>query len=95
MNTIKESEIDELSVSLSGLKISHLLAGHQVELSLKNNTTANPIHELAGLDEAMKTTKWEEIGAFPSKIVHGHTKTVLLGNNMYVMTQAPEQGEEP
>ena len=29
-----------------------------------------------------------------SKIVHGHTKTVLLGNNMYLITQAPEKGEE-
>ena len=30
-----------------------------------------------------------------SKIVHGNTKTVLLGSNMYVMTQGPEKGEEP
>ena len=37
MNIIKESEIDELSVSLNGLRISHLLAGHQAELSLKND----------------------------------------------------------
>ena len=28
---------------------------------------------------------------FSSKIVHGHTQTVLLGNNMYIMTQAPEK----
>ena len=39
--------------------------------------------------------KQEKIEVFLSKIVHGHTKTVLLGNNMYVMTQAPEKGEEP
>ena len=39
--------------------------------------------------------QWEKIEAFSSKIVHGHTKTVLLGNNMYIMTQAPEKGEEP
>ena len=39
--------------------------------------------------------KWEEIEAFSSQIVYGHTKTVLLGNSMYVMTQAPEKGEEP
>ena len=32
---------------------------------------------------------------FSSKIVHGHTKTVLVGNYMYVMTQAPGKGEEP
>ena len=27
--------------------------------------------------------------------MHGHTKTVLWGNNMYVMMQAPEKGGEP
>ena len=39
--------------------------------------------------------KQKEIEAFSSKIVHGKRKTVLLGNNMYIMTQAPEKGEEP
>ena len=39
--------------------------------------------------------KWKEIDTFSSKIVHGHTKSVLLGNNMYVMTQAQEKGREP
>ena len=78
MNVIKESEIDELSLSLNGLRISHLLAGCKVELSLKNGTTTSPIPCLTDLNEAVKTTKWEEIEAFLSKIVHGHTKTVLL-----------------
>ena len=95
MSMIKESEIDELSVLLNGLRISHLLAGHWVELSLKNDTTANPIPCLTDLNETEKTRKQEEIEALLSKIVHGHTKTVLLGNNMYVMTQAPEKGKEP
>ena len=39
--------------------------------------------------------KQERIDAFSSKIVQGHTKTMLLGNNMYIMTQAPEKGKEP
>ena len=39
--------------------------------------------------------KQEEIEIFSSRIVHGCTKTVLLGNNMYVMTQVPEKGGEP
>ena len=26
--------------------------------------------------------------------MHGHTETVLQGNSMYIMTQAPEKGEE-
>ena len=95
VNVIKESKMDELSVSLSGSRISHLLAGDWVELSLKNNTITSPIPDLTDLNEAVKTTKWEEIEVFSSTIVHGHTKTVLLGNNMYVMTQAPEKGKEP
>ena len=66
-----------------------------MELSHKNDATTNPICDLIDLDETMKTMKWEEIGAFSSKIVHGPTKTVLLGNNMYVMIQAPVQGKEP
>ena len=33
--------------------------------------------------------------AFSSQIVHGCTKAVLWGNNMHVMTQVPEKGEEP
>ena len=37
----------------------------------------------------------EEIDAFLSKIIHGQTKTMLLGNNMCVMIQTLEKGEEP
>ena len=92
---MKESEIHELFVSLNGSRISHLLAGCQAELSFKNNTTASPIPNPTDLNKAVKTMKWEDIEAFSSKIVHGHTKTVLLGNNMYIMTQTPEKGEEP
>ena len=39
-------------------------------------------------------TMWEEIEAFSSQIMHGHTKTVLWGNGMYMMTLTPEKGEE-
>ena len=95
MNVIKENEINELSFSLTGLRISHLLAGHQAELSFRNNTTTSLISGPTDLGEAVKTMKWEEIEAFSSKILHGNTKTVLLGNNMYVMTQVPQKGEEP
>ena len=93
MTVIKESEIDELSVSLNGLRNSCLLAGHQAELFLKNNTTARPIPDATDLNEAVKMMKQEEVEAFSSQIVHGHTKTVLQGNNIYVMTQAPEKGQ--
>ena len=95
MNVIKENKIDELSVSLNGSRISHLLAECWAELCFKNDRTASQTSGLTDLNEAVKTMKQEEIEAFLSKIVHGHTKTVLLGNNMYLMTQAPEKGEEP
>ena len=76
VNIIKESEIDELSVSLNGSRISHLQAGYQAELSFKNDTTARPIPDPTNLNKAVKMMKQEEIEAFSSQIVHGHTKTV-------------------
>ena len=57
VSVIKESEIDELSVSLNGLRVSHLLVGHQAELSLKNDTPASPIPVPTDLNEAVKTMK--------------------------------------
>ena len=54
---INESEIDELSVSLNGLRISHLLAGHWAEHSLKNDTTISLTLGLTDLNEAVKTMK--------------------------------------
>ena len=64
VNVIKENEINELSVSLNGLRISNLLAGHQVELSLKNDTTASPIPGPTDLNEAVKTMKQEQNRSF-------------------------------
>ena len=64
MNIIKKSEIDELSVSLNGLRISHLLVGHWAELSLKNDTTARLIPDPSDLNEAEETMKQGEIEAF-------------------------------
>ena len=64
MNIIKESEIEELSVSLNGSRISHLLAGCQAELSLKNDTTTSQVPDPTDLNEAVKMMKWEEIEAF-------------------------------
>ena len=96
MNVIKESEKDELSVSLNGSRISHLL-WLDIEWDSSLRMTQQPVQPPIWLNwvKAVKTIKWEEIEVFLSKIVHGLTKTVLLGSNMYIMTQAPEKGEEP
>ena len=74
---IKESEIDELLASLNGSRISHLLACHQAELSVKSKAVANQMVDQIDLNEVVKTTKKEEIDAFSSKIIHGRTKTML------------------
>ena len=56
---------------------------------------SSPNPDLTDLNEAVKTMKWEEVEAFSSQIIHGHIKTVLLGNSIHIMTQAPEKGKEP
>ena len=61
INVIKESEIDELSVSLSGLRISHLLACHWAELSIGSGMAANQTMEPNDLKKAVKR---EDINAF-------------------------------
>ena len=68
---IKESEIDELSASLNGLRISHLFACCQAELSVRSKAAANQAVDLTDLNEAVKTTKKKEIDTFSSKITHG------------------------
>ena len=85
---IKESGIDELSISLNGLRISHLLACHQVDLSIKSETTENHTKDPTDLNKAVRMAKKERMDAFSSKIIHAQTKTMFLGSNMYVMMQA-------
>ena len=41
INMIKESEIDELSVSLNRSRISYVLASHQANISVDNEKAAN------------------------------------------------------
>ena len=75
-NVIKESKIDELSASLNGLRVSHSLACHYAELSIRNEMTANKIMGPTDLNEAVKMIKNEETEAFSSKIIHYQTKTI-------------------
>ena len=95
INMIKESGIEELSVSLNGSRISHLLPCHQAVLSVGSEIAANQIMGLINLNEVVKTIRKEEINTFSSKIIHAQTKIILLGSNMHVMIQTLEEGEEP
>ena len=92
---IKESEIDELSPSLNGLRIAWLLACWQAEHLIEGEASTYQIVDPNNLKEVVKMTKKEEIDAFTSKIIHSQTKTMILGKNMYVMTQSLRRGDGP
>ena len=65
---------------------------------LLNKGVATMLHQtvdLTVLKEVVKMTKKEEIDAFSSKIIHSQMKTMLLGNNMHVMTQSLKGGDRP
>ena len=92
---IKKSETDELSAALNGSRIAQLLACQWAEISIQSEAATNQIVDLTNLKKVVKMTKKEEIDAFSSKITHGCTKTMLLENNMQVMTQSLKGGDGP
>ena len=95
INVIKESEINELSDSLNGLRIAWLLACQWAELSIQSEAATKQTVDLTNLKEVFKMTKKGEIDDFSSKIIHDQMKTTLLGNNMHVMTQSLKEGDGP
>ena len=95
VNVIKESEISELSVSLNGSRISHILASHQAELPVGSAVAVDQTTDAPDLNEAVKMLKWEEIDASSSKIIYAQTKTAFVGRNMNMMTQALKGGSGP
>ena len=68
---IKESRTDELSASFNGFRISHLLACHQAELSIRNEAVAmTQTVDPTNWNEAVKMMKTDDIDAFSSKIIY-------------------------
>ena len=95
INVIKESEINELFFPLNGSRIAQLLACQWAGLSIQRETVANQTVDLTDLNKVVKTTKKEEVDTFLSKIIQGQTKTLLLGNNMHIMTQSLKEDDGP
>ena len=62
---------------------------------IQRETVANQTVDLTDLNKVVKMTKKEEVDAFSSKIIHGQMKTLLLGNNMHVVTQSLKGGDGP
>ena len=95
INMIKESKINELSVSLNGSRIAQLLACWQAGLWIQREAVANQTVDPTNLSEAVKMTKKEGVDAFLSKVIHVGMKTLLQGNNMHVLTQYLKGGDGP
>ena len=91
---MKQSKMDELSVSLNRLRRACVLACCQVELSGENEAAVDQTVDPIDLNKVVKTTK-KEIDTFLSKIIHGQTKTTLLGNNINLMMQSLKGGDGP
>ena len=70
INVIKESEINELLVSFSGLRMAQLLVCWQAEPLIKKEATMHQTVNLNDLEKVDKLRKKEEIDAFSSKIMH-------------------------
>ena len=92
---MKESEINDLLASLNGLRMAWLLECWLADILIEGEATMHETGDAADLKEAVKMTKKEEIDPFLSKIIHGQMKTMLHGNNTYVMTQALKRGDGP
>ena len=94
ISMIKESEIYELSASLNGSRVSHMLECHWAQLSIRSEMAMNQITGPANLNRVVKTINKEEIEAFLSKIIHAQTKTMFLSSNMHTMKQSLEGDDE-
>ena len=88
---IKESEISELLASLNGSRMAQLLVCWQAELSIQQEAAINQT-DPTNVKVVVKMTK-KEINSFSSKIIHSQMKTMLLGNNIHVMTQSLKGGD--
>ena len=60
----------------------------RAQLLIQREGAAKQTGDLTDVKKVVKMTKKEEIDAFSSKIIHDQMKTMLLGNNMHVMTQS-------
>ena len=85
INMIKESEIDELSVSLNGSRMAWLLACWQAELSIKEEAAMQQTVDQTDLKEAVKTIKKGRSRCFFVQDNTWPNETMLLRNNMHVM----------
>ena len=95
IDIIKESEINELSAFLNGLRIAQLLACWQAELLIQGEAT---VHQTVDPTNLKGGGENEKEGGDRCFLIQNYTQpneNMLLGNNMYVMTQSLKGGDGP
>ena len=91
MEVIKESEITALATPWGASRISWLMRNVQAHVGrvVCNNVANKPI-SLNSVDEVVKVSKKFQVPPFGHKVIHGHTRLVLTGCRLNIMTHGLE-----
>ena len=91
MEVIKESEISALAMPWGASRISWLMRNIQAHVGwVVHDNVANKPISLNSVDEVVKASKKFQVPPFGQKVIHGHTRLVLTGCRLNVMTHGLE-----
>ena len=91
MEVIKESEISALATPWGASRISWLMRNVQARMGrVVHDDVANKAISLNSVDEVVKVSKKFQVPPFGYKVIHGHTRLVLTGCRLNVMTHGLE-----
>ena len=91
MEVIKESEITTLAMPWGASRISWLMRNVQARVGrVVHNDVANKPISLNSVDEVVKVSKKFQMPPFGHKVIHRHTRLVLTGCRLNVMTHGLE-----
>ena len=91
MEVIKESEISALAMLWGASRISWLMRNMQAHVGrVMHDNVANKPISLNSVDEVVKVSKKFQVPPFGHKVIHRHTRLVLTGCRLNVMTHGLE-----
>ena len=91
MEVIKESEISALATQWSASRISWLMRNMQARVGrVMHDDVANKPISINSVDEVVKVSKKFQVPPFDHKVKHGHTRLVLTGCRLNVVTHGLE-----
>ena len=91
MKVIKESEITTLAMPWVASRVSWLMGHMQACMDwVVHDDVANKPISLNSVDEVVKVSKKFQVPPFGHKVIHGHTRLVLTGCRLNIMTHGLE-----